>query len=245
MKPSKPLRIPFMVLDRVSTPPTKHSGHRELLDLDQLALIPDEAQVLIQYNQKSYWCTKAQLITPLTTDGLWDDYVGSLLSGEKQTTNQPSFDEYLTGLRANNFSVGDEMWISIHVKHDWKPGTDIYPHVHWLTDDASPAGDAVWQIQYSVAKRNDTTPPVFPAVTTISLTTAMTVQNGHVVSEASDLQAIPAAEIEVDCLIELHITRITDGGAGGDAKNLFGLQLDLHYQKDRIGTELKVPPFRT
>ena len=73
----------------------------------------------------------------------------------------------------------------------------------------------------------------------------MTVQNGHVVSEASDAQVIPAAEIEVDCLIELHITRITDGGTGGDSKNLFGLQLDLHYQKDRIGTELKVPPFRT
>lgn len=241
--------IPLFVNDMVETPPSKRSGSRIIADLDEITSLEDTDIILVQRGSKTFRATKSAFVNPITSDGLWDDYVGSLAAGAKQTTNQPTFDEYLTGMRANSFAVGDEMWISIHVKHDWKPATDIYPHMHWLTSDASPAGNAVWEIQWTIAKRNDTTPAVFPAATAITLSAAMTAQNAHVVTEADDTvspsQVIPAADVEVDCLIELHVTRLTDGGAGGDAKTLFGLQLDLHYQKDRIGTQLKEPPFRT
>ena len=239
--------IPLLVTDMVETPPIKPSGKRLVSDLDEITTIKDSDVLLIQRGSKTFRADRSALMSPLTDDGLWDDYVGSLSSGAKGVSAPPDFNEFITGQRANSFAVGDEMWISIHVKHDWKVGTDIYPHMHWLTNDATPAGNAVWQIGWTIAKRNDTTPAVFPTSTSITLSASMTVQNAHVVTEADDTaspsQVIPAAEVEVDCLVMLHVKRLTDGGAGGDAKTLFGLQLDLHYQKDRIGTVSKAPPF--
>lgn len=190
------------------------------------------------YKDSKWW-----FLADIMEDGLWNDYMAKLTGGAKGLTSPPSFDIFHGVHRANNFSVGDEMWVEIHVEHDYKVGTDMYPHIHWATNDATPAGNAVWELTYSVAKRNDVTPEAFSADVAITLTQAMTVQNGHMVVEASDLQAIPAALVEVDCMILFKLERLTDGGAGGDAKSCFGLQLDLHYLMDRIGTVSKAPDF--
>lgn len=194
------------------------------------------------YKNSKWW-----FLADIMEDGLWNDYMGNLSGGAKGVTNPPAFDIFRGAQRANNFAVGDEMWVEIHVEHDYKVGTDMYPHVHWATDSASPAGNAVWQLDWSVAKRNDVTPEAFPLDTTITLTQAMSVQYGHMVVEASDLQTIPATEVEVDCLILIRIERLTDGlgGAGGDSLNVFGMQVDLHYLMDRLGTINKAPDFYT
>lgn len=251
MAKNKNLNIPLYVNDSISDPPTKPSGYRRIIDLNDLDNVAEDDILIVQHGSRTFKVTKSALLKTLeldgvlTQDGLWDDYVTDLSSAAKGASSPPAFNEWRTGLRANQFAVGDEVWASIHIRHDWKPGTNVYPHIHWLTNAATPAGSAVWQLDYSIAKRNDVTPQAFPAPTTLTLTQAMTTQYGHMVVEASDLQAIDGTTLEVDCLIEFRVKRITDGGAGGDGLAVFGLQLDCHYQKDRLGTIGKAPDFYT
>lgn len=236
--------IPLYVNDFVNDTPTKVSGRRRILDLDELSSVGDNDELIIQHGSRTYRTTKNGLLTPLLDAGTWDDYVSDLTAGGRGLTNPPTFEQFRTGIYANNFQVGDEMWITFHIQHDYKPGTDIYPHVHCATNAAAPQGNVKWQLDYTVAKRNDITPDTFDAITTVTVEAALTTQYGHVVTEVTDNDVIPSAQIEVDSLIMMRVARIADGASPtGDALDVFGLTVDLHYQKDRFGTPNKAPNF--
>lgn len=76
--------------------------------------------------------------------------------------------------------VGPEVWFfrngagveamsfTAQLPHNWKAGSIIYPHIHWVPR-ASGAGDVQWNLDYSWADLNQTTPATFPAVTTSSV----------------------------------------------------------------------------
>ena len=57
--------LPLFITDMVETPPSKVSGHRRIIDLDDLALIPDDAVLLIQYGSKAFKATKASFFGSL------------------------------------------------------------------------------------------------------------------------------------------------------------------------------------
>ncbi len=42
----------------------------------------------------------------------------------------------------------------LEIDHDYKEGTDIIPHIHWLPTDAS-AGNVVWQLEYTILTEGD------------------------------------------------------------------------------------------
>jgi hypothetical protein len=62
----------------------------------------------------------------------------------------PTFED-LTGLSAvlygDKFAVDDEMHIIVQLPHSLKLNTDVYPHVHWMPDEAANDGDQVsWEL---------------------------------------------------------------------------------------------------
>lgn len=173
---------------------------------------------------------------------LWDDYTTAISAGKLPAANYPTYD-YTAGPSSNlgmyQFGINDYIDLEpIHIKHDIKPDSKIYPHVHWTLDGTN-VNDVHWELSYSIAKGHNQ--EAFSATSTVTVIgtptgTAWT----HMVSEVGDANAIDAPE--VDSLVLLRLKRITNG-ATENTDAIYGLTVDLHYQKDRLGTPQRAPNF--
>jgi hypothetical protein len=174
----------------------------------------------------------------------WNDYLAPGLNLPRSAGSAPAIKPFRGNLNALAFAGNtgtEETWCSIHILHDYKPGTKIYPHVHWSHDTASPSGDVKWQIEYSVAKGHSG--GVFPAATTISLIQTAEAQYTHQIIETSDGDAIDATNLEPDTVILFRLFRDANDGADTFENDAFMLYLDIHLESDRILTNEKVSPF--
>lgn len=172
----------------------------------------------------------------------WDDYVASGLNVKLRGANDPALTDFRSGMYLYAFSgtAGvNEVYTAVHILHDWKPGTDIYPHVHWAHKIASPTGDVVWQIDYSIAK--GFSQEAFPAPTTITATQTAGTQYHHQIVESSTV--IPAASIETDAVVLMRVYRDSAHGSDTFENNAFLMQVDLHYESDGRRTNEKASPF--
>lgn len=173
------------------------------------------------------------------TDLLWDDNTADMRAGTVKSGAPVLTDINGGPSQAYVFAVGDSVNLSFHIKHDIKPGSLIYPHIHWTTDGTN-TGTLTWRIsyQYSAGHARGT----FTTASTMDLTaTASGTAWTHEITEASDSQAFVTPE--VDSLILVNVKLQSASGFGTPADDIFGLYADLHYQKNALGTKLKSPPF--
>lgn len=170
---------------------------------------------------------------------LWDDNTADLATGSI-AAGAPTLTVVNGGpYKGYAFSVGDTVQASFHIKHDVKVGSTFYPHVHWTTDGTN-AGTLTWRISYQIAAGHNQAS--FPTATQLDLTaTASGTAWQHMITECTDAQSIDMPE--VDSLILLTVELDAASGFGTPADDIFGLYVDLHYQKDRFGTLNKAPDF--
>lgn len=198
----------------------------------------------------------------LTADGadgvawdtaVWKDMLGRLNARNTGAT-APSFTAFRGGaVDQYAFSANDEIQIEFHIPHDYKPGSDLYLHVHWAHNGTAISGNMVWTYYATYAKGHNQAN--FPAEVTGTLTyattnIATTPQYRHRIDEVKLSAASPSGsqldsdDIEVDGLILLNITATTIPTiTGGTPNEPFLLMADLHYQASYIGTKNKAPDF--
>lgn len=183
----------------------------------------------------------------LTSDvvhDVWDDIVADLSAGKTGVTNPPTFNVVRDNIRAMQFAVGDEMWISFHITHDYAVGTDVFPHVHWQTNSTTPTiGSVRWGFEYTIAKGHDQSN--FGATTTVYAeqnVAAVSQQYRHMIAEVAT--GISSAELEIDSLVMVRVFRAASTGTEFTG-NVFGMMADLHANKNRYGSKNKVPNFYT
>lgn len=172
---------------------------------------------------------------------LWDDNLTSLTPGKVPASAAPTWTAFgPSGICFQwVFGIDDHIQTAgFHITHDIKPGSLIYPHVHWSTDGTD-ANTVKWELSFTYAKGHNQ--EAFPADITVTLEQAASgTAWQHMIVEALDAQAFVAPE--VDALIIMDVKRITNGGTE-NTDDVFGLFVDLHYQKDRFGTPQKAPDF--
>lgn len=176
----------------------------------------------------------------------WKDNLSSFNSAKTAGANVPAWSLIRNGLYAYEFvaTLLKEVWLNFHIGHDYAPGTDLYPHVHFvpLTDEVE--GVVRWGVEYSYADRDT---GEFPATTTVYIeqTVAANSQYLHIVCEVSDADAISGdgEVINPDGVVMCRIFR--DGAHVNDtyAGSVAGIFADLHYQSDRDATISKAAPF--
>lgn len=172
----------------------------------------------------------------------WDDYIVSGLNVRLRGASDPELRDFRSGMYLYAFSGttgANEVYTTVHILHDWKPGTDIYPHVHWGHKIAAPTGDVVWQIDYSIAK--GFSQEAFPTPITISAQQTAGTVHYHQIVETSSV--IPAASIEVDAVVLMRIYRNSAHGSDTFENDAFLMQVDLHYESDGRRTNEKTSPF--
>jgi len=170
----------------------------------------------------------------------WEDNTAEFTGGAPGAS-APSLTTFRGGpARQYVFGVGDSVDVVFHIKHDVKPGTSggiFHPHVHWTTNGTN-AGTLTWRLSYHIAKGHNQ--EAFPVASVLDLTdTASGIAWQHMITESVSGFTTP----EVDSLIIVNVELLSATGFGTPADDIFGLYVDLHYQKDRLGTPQKAPDF--
>jgi len=169
----------------------------------------------------------------------WADITSNIEVRGVQATD-PSWAQIGSGpFYAYKFGVGDYVWMTYHVPHDFLPKAPIHFHTHWLTDgtDTNPLK---WEFVYTYATGFDQA-AFDPTGTTVTVEQAASgTAYQHMVRETD---AIPIGIGEPDGLIHVRVGRITNG-ATDNTDDVFMLTADIHYQTTGIkGTRNRIPGF--
>ena len=140
------------------------------------------------------------------------------------------------------FDVNDVAWFNFHIPHDIVPNSRVFFHTHWLTNGTS-TNSVKWQFEYCYARGfNQDAFNVASPVTATAEEAASGVAYQHMVTETEGQQLTNLDE--PDGLIQLKITRLTNGGSE-NADTVYMLTSDIHYQSTEKGTYGKAPNFYT
>jgi hypothetical protein len=171
-------------------------------------------------------------------DVFWDDLRVSG-SAFRAGVTAPTLGNFLAagGLKVWRFETGkhQEAHCEIQMPHNWKEGTDIHPHVHWVPCASNP-GNVVWELEYSWQNINGTFAPVSNMA--IDATAAGGTAWVHKLSvfKTGGVDHITGTGKTISSMLVCRIHR--NAGAGSDtyAADVGLLEFDIHYQIDSLGS---------
>lgn len=137
-----------------------------------------------------------------------------------------------------------EVFCDWHLNHDWKPGTMLYPHVHFTTK-SNIGGNVAFHFEYTYAARHDSSKPnkfFDPQEIIVNFYIPPNSADTHFVAEAPEGQGIPGTNLEVDSVIMSCIHRY-DNILNPFTDSLILVQADLHIEVDRMSTPYRTPNF--
>jgi hypothetical protein len=136
-------------------------------------------------------------------------------------------------------TLTEEVYFTVHVLHDIRPGSTPTFHVHWTHNNASPTGDVKWQIDYSLSKGYSA--GTFPAPTTVTTTQTAGAQYTHHITDDDDMPL--TGDFEPDAAIICRLYRDSTDSADTFADDAFLVQVDMHYEIAAFGTQDRNRPF--
>lgn len=171
----------------------------------------------------------------------WADLVATVSSARVPPASAPVLDNFgPSGNRTEyRFAVNDYIFIKpFHVNHDVRPGGQAYLHVHWSTNGTN-VQPVKWQFEIMRAKGHGQEAFAAPTTITVTQTPSGTAWQ-HMIAEVDDADALTL--YEPDELIMVTLKRITNGGTD-NTDQVFAVEVDFHYQRDRFFTPQKAPNF--
>lgn len=177
---------------------------------------------------------------------VWRDNIQSLNSAKASGANQPSWSALTGGIYTHDFSNSamNEVFISFHIDHDYAMGTDVFPHIHWVTNGTN-TGTVRWGMECSYANSHQQgASSVFPTSNTIYVEQAAsgTTLEHHL---AEGVTGVLGTDLEPDGMLMMRIFRDAAHVNDTCTDNCFGISVDLHYQASQTGTISKAPDFFT
>lgn len=164
----------------------------------------------------------------------WDDMQASLATARTGTLRIPTWTSFKNGTYALAFadqSVAnnqEEAFVSLQMSHSYKQGTDIDCHIHWACGTAS-NNNVTWGLEVTKADISGTFGNTQTYYATQSCGTAYQhrLADFHSIGNFSSISGIAQMRIF------RNSSGVADNYAGSD---VFGLSLDCHYEKDRLGS---------
>ena len=136
-------------------------------------------------------------------------------------------------------TVLNQAFFTQELFHEWKPGTTVYPHIHWL-QDAPGTGDVRWQLDWRYVKVNQ----VSSGTSTLDLTSAA----GGSVDQHNVFQNVNGIYLsdfdvggQIICRLYRDAANVADTFAGDALLLAFG----FHFETDREGTSTMFGPYDT
>jgi hypothetical protein len=134
------------------------------------------------------------------------------------------------------FGIGDSVYFTGHVDHDWLVDSLAFFHTHWTTNGTN-TQPVRWEVNYTIAKGHNQ--EAYPAEKQIILTEAATgTPWQHMITEDTAGFSL----VETDSVVCFEVKRVTNGGTD-NTDTVFLLTSDLHYQVGQHATPQKAPNF--
>jgi hypothetical protein len=139
-------------------------------------------------------------------------------------------------IKQYKMAIGDSVYMTAHVDHDWLVGSNAFFHVHWSPSGTN-AQPVWWEVNYTIAKGHQQA--AFPAEDQIILkqTPEGTAWTHQIVEDTAGFSLV-----ETDSLLLFEVKRITNG-ATDNTDDIFLLTCDLHYQVGQAATVSRSPDF--
>ena len=174
---------------------------------------------------------------PLTTYR-WDDLRVSLqVSDQGSLTAPDSIALFNDGAGSQGiFGLGfsstteEEVSFSVQLPHGYVVGTNLRPHIHWMTPDAN-AGNVVWGFEYAVFNIGVANSGVSVNTTATDAAPA-SAWNEQVIS----FSEINGTDIVESTVIMCRLYRDATNGADTYGSDAVGMSFDIHYQVDDLGS---------
>jgi len=117
--------------------------------------------------------------------------------------------------------------------HAWKAGSPIRPHIHWSPTDGN-SGNVLWRLEFQLATPGGTFPGSWTALDVVDA--ADETADKH---QIASFGQIGMAGMGLSTIMKWRVSRV-----GGDASDTYGddakgLEFDIHYQIDSIGSGLE------
>ena len=178
--------------------------------------------------------------TVVLEETVWNDFVTPLtVANLRGVSNNPTLTQLFTdgagsqGVYGLVFADGNEVLVTIQMPHDWKEGTDIYPHIHFMClTDVDPAENFAIEFEYTWADFTED----FPANSTLETNQYSTGANTDNMHQLTNISANPlvGSGHTTSSILLCRIKRVAADGdnyAGGIAI----LDFDIHYEIDTMG----------
>jgi len=173
----------------------------------------------------------------------WKDLIMPMSSALIPPSKSPIFAYLSNGLGYYHFPDNKDkhLMLYFHIPHDYKPGSLIYPHVHWA--GLSPSiGTVHWQLEFNIAKGHEQG-GLFTSNTQIIdlIQSGSSIIGEHIVTECTDVEAFIVPE--PDTIVTMKVSRLGSKNTDTFIGETIGVFCDLHYQSDRETTPNKKPDF--
>ena len=178
----------------------------------------------------------------------WKDLITQVVS--HGGTTGPAWVKFRDGIYLYAFPCNSprEVLATFHIGHDYKMGTNIFPHFHFTVNDRHHTGVVRIGFEYTLAKGHaqsegstfDSTRIVF---THTLVDTSKDDRFKHFVTEVSVEDSIPFMNIEPDTIILMRIFRDANSSQDTFPADIFGITADLHYEAGQHATPQKSPDF--
>ena len=227
------------VASAISTHVGAPDPHPDLIDeLTAATTVSESDLVIVSQGGTNKSATVDQLAVAIFGEE-WDDMLTVGTGINPPGAPADPFRSTTTGLlefsgTQDNVIVGE--W---QMSHQWKPGI-VKPHIH-LRFPTSTATNTRWKFEYDVASVNGDFVNVSGTLTTLATITIANPQNvkKHTVQGFGDIDLSAYKE---SCVILWKISRLANSDAADDYTGVTELlSLDLHYQKNKAGTEAEYP----
>jgi len=208
--------------------PNGIAGLTELRFLDPSIRFDGQDTPILGSNEEYLWRAEHIDFVPRSTSG----------------GNYPSYGAVIGNIQGLRFhqSTMNQVMCNFHVNHDIALGTKIYPFINWMPL-SNQSGAVRWGIEYTVAKGQRQQAfhnPVTVYITTVIPTNS---NNVHMVSEVSELDAIPSTNIEPGSVIKMRVFRDASSPTDSYPTNVHSWGMGMRYQFARLGTKNKAPNF--
>jgi hypothetical protein len=196
------------------------------------------------------WANVWQWFAPGWKDEKADIIVRAAGANDPVWTQIGATDFWAYLMPGNNGGAQTWFWTFIHINHDYRIGSPVYVHVHWLPGDTN-SGNVQFNLSIAAAKGHNQQAFNFASPSTFTLTQAAPgVQYQHMIAEMTDADAatlLATQRIEPDSVLCVRVAR--NPGAAGDTYGAAGLTTgqvfvnfcDAHYQVSRFATKNRTP----
>lgn len=168
------------------------------------------------------------LMSQSTTETRWKDDKYVLTRAAQGNTDKPDYDYTNLGLLFPKNDTSEIGYIIAQLNHDWKIGTDIWPHIHFI-QDADVA--YTFKIDYRWYDQGEAVPGSFTTLTIDQL--EFTYVSGSILQTAYPATAIDGSGISgISSFLDIKIYRADNVGSA----DLLTKEFDIHYEIDAFGS---------